>query len=115
MPRTRLLALPAFLIMALLALTRWAGPVAAQLPPATHPAAAAVTAPFACSVAGFGSATGYTAGTHPQGSATADFNRDGNPDVAVTNLSSGTVSVALGTGSGGFGTATAFADRKSVV
>jgi VCBS repeat protein len=35
------------------------------------------------------------------GAATADFNRDGNPDLAVT-LSSGVVAVLFGDGTGGF-------------
>jgi hypothetical protein len=34
-----------------------------------------------------------------------DFNRDGKPDLAVTNASSGTVTVLLGDGSGGFSAA----------
>lgn len=39
----------------------------------------------------------------PNGIATGDFNRDGITDLAVTNPGSGTVSVLLGTGSGGVG------------
>jgi hypothetical protein len=37
-----------------------------------------------------------------------DFNRDGNLDLAVTNDGSNNVSVLLGNGNGGFGTATNF-------
>jgi hypothetical protein len=39
-----------------------------------------------------------TVGTSPVETVTADFNRDGRPDVAVTNMDSGTISVLLGTG-----------------
>jgi len=38
---------------------------------------------------------------------TADFNRDGNQDVAVANTT-GSVKVMLGTGTGTFGSATGF-------
>jgi hypothetical protein len=33
---------------------------------------------------------------------TADFNRDGHPDIVTTNLDDGTVSILLGNGKGGF-------------
>ncbi len=40
----------------------------------------------------------YTAGLGPVSVATGDFNSDQVPDLAVANLSSGTVSVLLGIG-----------------
>jgi hypothetical protein len=48
----------------------------------------------------------YTVDTSPQAVATADFNNDGNLDLATAN---GTVSVLLGDGQGGFGAASHFA------
>ncbi|MEG5042772.1 MULTISPECIES: DUF4347 domain-containing protein, partial [unclassified Microcoleus] len=50
----------------------------------------------------FGAATNIGAGTNPYGIATADFNVDGQPDLAVTNQGSDTVSILLGNGTGGF-------------
>jgi subtilase family serine protease len=47
-----------------------------------------------------------TTGSYPQAIAVGDFNRDGVPDLAVPNFSSGTVMVLLGKGDGTF-TATA--------
>lgn len=48
----------------------------------------------------------YSAGLHPAAIAVADFNRDGNPDLAVVNSGSyphdGTVSILIGDGKGGF-------------
>jgi hypothetical protein len=41
-------------------------------------------------------------GTDPRGSVTADFNRDGTPDVAVANSSDNTVSILLGLGDATF-------------
>jgi len=38
----------------------------------------------------------------PIGVITADFNRDGKPDLVVANISSGTVSVLLNNGAGTF-------------
>jgi hypothetical protein len=47
-----------------------------------------------------------SAGLHPQAIAVGDFNRDGNPDLAVVNSGRfpqpGTVSILLGDGKGGF-------------
>ncbi len=43
-----------------------------------------------------------TAGTHPYGVATGDFNNDGFADVVIENYSSNTVSVLLGKGDGTF-------------
>ncbi len=48
----------------------------------------------------------FSAGLHPQAIAVGDFNRDGNPDLAVVNAGSspqaGTASILLGDGKGGF-------------
>ena len=44
----------------------------------------------------------YTTGTLPFANATADFNGDGNLDLAVANYNSGNVSVLLGNGNGTF-------------
>ncbi len=41
-------------------------------------------------------------GTNPQGIAAADFNQDGNMDLAVTNFTSGTITILFGNGQGGF-------------
>ncbi|MFE2728710.1 FG-GAP-like repeat-containing protein [Kitasatospora sp. NPDC059327] len=54
----------------------------------------------------FAAATQFAlgAGTGPQGLAAADLNGDGHLDLLTSNLSTGTLSVFLGDGSGGFGT-----------
>jgi FG-GAP-like repeat len=44
----------------------------------------------------------FAVGTEPERVASADFNRDRNPDLAVTNTASNDVTVLLGDGSGGF-------------
>lgn len=44
----------------------------------------------------------YAAATNPEAMTTADFNHDGNTDVAVTNNTSNNVSVLLGIGTGSF-------------
>ena len=51
----------------------------------------------------------YTVGTNPWSVAVADFNGDGNPDLATANSTSNTVSVLLGTSSGTFGSQTTYA------
>ncbi len=60
----------------------------------------------------FGNVTNFPVGTLLNSAVTGDFNKDGKPDLAVSNLSSsnsfGQVSILLGTGTGGFGTATNF-------
>jgi parallel beta-helix repeat protein len=48
--------------------------------------------------------TSYSVGTAPIAVITADFNHDGNLDIASANESSGNVSVLLGNGNGTFGT-----------
>jgi hypothetical protein len=62
----------------------------------------------------FGTATTFAVGVNPGFIATGDFNGDGKLDLAVTNLNqfssaNSNISVLLGTGTGGFGTATNFA------
>ena len=54
-------------------------------------------------------------GANPYGVAVGDFNRDGIPDLAAANYGPDTVSVLLGTGSGGFGAATNYAVGTSPV
>ena len=41
-------------------------------------------------------------GTHPDGLVVADFNGDGRPDIAVSNLDTNTIAVYLNNGAGGF-------------
>ncbi len=81
-------------------------------------------ASFALALSGFASAhaqavyqpltlTGtasYTtaAGTMPQGSAVADFNHDGYPDLVVANKTSNTIDVYFGTASGKFAAPTSY-------
>src|SRR5262245_45398748 len=49
-----------------------------------------------------GAITAPTGGNNPFGVAVADLNGDGMPDIAVSNFSSGTLSVGLGNGNGTF-------------
>ncbi len=50
----------------------------------------------------FGAVTSFTAGTAPVALATADFNGDGNADLAVADATSEKVDVFFGTGTGTF-------------
>lgn len=50
----------------------------------------------------FKPATRYYAGDQPTQLAVADFNKDGKPDIAVTNRTQETVTVLLGNGDGSF-------------
>ena len=52
----------------------------------------------------FKKATNYQVGTNPSDVATADFNGDGNLDLAISNYGSNNVAIMLGTGTGTFGT-----------
>ena len=44
----------------------------------------------------------FATGTNPHSIASADFSRDGKPDLATANYGSNTVSIQLGNGAGGF-------------
>ena len=46
--------------------------------------------------------TDYAPGQFPIGEVQADFNGDGNPDLAVSNMGSNTISIFLGNGNGTF-------------
>jgi len=56
----------------------------------------------------FVSAVSYPVGTSPQAVVAADFNNDGNHDLATADYGGNTVSVLLGDGQGGFGAASQF-------
>jgi Flp pilus assembly secretin CpaC len=56
----------------------------------------------------FGAQTTLATGKGPAGIATADFNNDAHPDLAVTNQTDGTVSILLGNGNGTFLAQTAY-------
>jgi hypothetical protein len=68
---------------------------------------ALVMAPSAGAVS-FTPPTSFATGSSPLSVAVADFDGDGNRDLAVANAGSNTVSVLLGDGNGGFGPATGF-------
>jgi len=53
----------------------------------------------------FAAPTNYTTGVFPLSAVTADFNGDGNPDLAVANTEDNNVSIFLGDGTGFFATA----------
>lgn len=52
----------------------------------------------------FGAQSAYTVGKSPDGITVADFNGDGNLDIATSNYSDSTISVLLGNGDGTFRT-----------
>ncbi|MEH1839970.1 MAG: FG-GAP-like repeat-containing protein [Nostoc sp.] len=56
----------------------------------------------------FSTATNFSVSTRPILGAVGDFNKDGYPDLAVTNFGSNNVSVLLGLSTGSFATATNF-------
>ncbi|WP_254564241.1 putative Ig domain-containing protein, partial [Oscillatoria sp. HE19RPO] len=57
---------------------------------------------------GFDPQTTFAVGTGPNSVTVGDFNGDGNPDLAVANRNSNTVSVLIGDGSGSFAAQTPF-------
>lgn len=66
----------------------------------------------------FQAATAFTAGSSAYGVAVADFNNDGNLDLAAVNSASNDISVRLATGSGQYGSAmnyTSGADPRAIV
>jgi hypothetical protein len=63
----------------------------------------------------FQPAVHYAVGTVPNSVAVADFNNDGNLDLAVSNGQSDSVSVLLGNGDGTFQPATTFATRQDPI
>jgi len=56
----------------------------------------------------FATAVDYSVGTNPQGLVSADFNNDGQLDLATANAGNNSVTVLLGNGQGGFDTANHF-------
>jgi hypothetical protein len=54
-----------------------------------------------------------TVGTNPQGVVTADFNHDGNADVAVSDYGSNTITILLGNGHGAYSPAAAISGSMS--
>jgi Flp pilus assembly secretin CpaC len=63
----------------------------------------------------FNPQTTFATGNGPAGIATADFNDDGKPDLAVTNETDSTVSILLGNGDGTFLTQTAYTTGSAPV
>ena len=47
----------------------------------------------------------YAPGTAPESVTVGDFNKDGDPDLAVANVGSNNVSILIGDGLGAFATA----------
>src|SRR5260370_24904221 len=62
-----------------------------------------VSTPVTCNPDHFAAATNVTAGNGPYASAVGDFNGDGKQDLAVTNISTNSVSILLGNGNSSFG------------
>ena len=58
--------------------------------------------PPSCTVPSFGGPASFVVGNAPERGAAADFNEDGNTDLAVANHDSASLSVLLGDGSGAF-------------
>ncbi len=71
-------------------------------------AALAVLAPGALAAVSFSGPTDFTVGDSPYSIAVGDFNGDLDPDLAVANINSDTVSVLLGDGGGSFSGPTDF-------
>ena len=57
---------------------------------------------------GFGVSNNYTVGANPFSIISADFDGDGNVDLATSNMDSFALSIILGTGTGSFGAVTQF-------
>ncbi|MEA2176201.1 MAG: hypothetical protein QOD00_3793 [Blastocatellia bacterium] len=91
-----------FALVLLIALVCWAG-----WPTRTSYAASACATPV------LKATTSYNVGSNPRGAAVADFNLDGEPDLAVANSGSTTVSVMLGRGEGLYNPATNFTVKAS--
>jgi VCBS repeat protein/S-layer family protein len=69
-----------------------------------------ISAPVgSCPAPSFSPPTNYPVGEAPSAVTSADFNNDGNLDLAVVNNTPGTVSMLLGNGMGGFASAGDFA------
>jgi hypothetical protein len=64
--------------------------------------------PGQCIGYSFATAVPYEVGEVPVDVTTADFNMDGNPDIAAVNYDTHDVSILLGNGSGGFSAAASF-------
>src|SRR5437660_9666381 len=67
-----------------------------------------VRTPATCNPVDFAAATNIPAGNGPYASAVGDFNGDGKQDLAVTNVSTNSVSILLGNGDGTFGAPATF-------
>ena len=68
-----------------------------------------VRTPATCNPVHFAAATNVPAGNGPYASAVGDFNGDGKQDLAVTNVTTNSVSILLGDGTGSFGAPATFA------
>src|SRR5213592_817094 len=67
-----------------------------------------VRTPTTCNPVHFAPAANVPAGNGPYASAVGDFNGDGKQDLAVTNISTNSVSILLGNGNGTFGAPATF-------
>src|SRR5213082_390700 len=67
-----------------------------------------VRTPATCNPVHFAAATNVAAGTGPYASTVGDFNGDGKQDLAVTNVTTNSVSILLGNGNGTFGAPATF-------
>src|SRR5438046_10678664 len=67
-----------------------------------------VRTPVTCNPVHFAAATNLPAGSGPYASAVGDFNGDGKQDLAVTNVTTSSVSILLGNGNGSFGAPATF-------
>src|SRR5437660_4667732 len=67
-----------------------------------------VRTPATCNPVHFAAATNVAAGNGPYASAVGDFNGDGKQDLAVTNVTTKSVSILLGNGNGTFGAPATF-------